>query len=316
MDGIKKRVVCLLSCALILLLGVACGGSDVSAEGYVTIYYLNNAETGLVTQQYQTKASQENRNEQIDELIGQLGLIPDKLEYRPPIGNSVKILSYHTEENHITLDFDEHYRELPPTTEILVRAAVVRTLTQIDGITHVNFLVRGEALVDNLGNVVGAMTADQFVDNEGDEINSYEQADLRLYFADETGTKLLACNRNVRFSSNISMEKLVVEQLILGPSQDGFYPVINPETKVVNVTVKDGICYVNLTDSFLTQTNSVTPEIAIYSMVNSLVELSNINKVQISVNGETNLTYQESIGPMFLNVTWSCFIQTTRNRKH
>lgn len=295
MDGIKKRVVCLLSCALILLLGVACGGSDVSAEGYVTIYYLNNAETGLVTQQYQTKASQENRNEQIDELIGQLGLIPDKLEYRPPIGNSVKILSYHTEENHITLDFDEQYRELPPTTEILVRAAVVRTLTQIDGITHVNFLVRGEALVDNLGNVVGAMTADQFVDNEGDEINSYEQADLRLYFADETGTKLLACNRNVRFSSNISMEKLVVEQLILGPSQDGFYPVINPETKVVNVTVKDGICYVNLTDSFLTQTNSVTPEIAIYSMVNSLVELSNINKVQISVNGETNLTYQESI---------------------
>lgn len=295
MDRIKKRVACLLSCALVLLVGAACGRGSTATEECVTLYYLNNSETGLVTQEYETRASKENRNEQIEELLEQLGTIPDKLEYKPPIGNYVKITNYHTEENHITLDFDEHYRELSPTTEILVRAAIVRTLTQLDGITHVNFLVRGEALVDNLGNVVGAMTADQFVDNEGDEINSYEQADLRLYFADETGTRLLVCNRNVRFSSNISLEKLVVEQLILGPAQDDFYPVINPETKVVNVTVKDGICYVNLTDSFLTQTNSVTPEVAIYAMVNSLAELSNINKVQISVNGETDLTFQESI---------------------
>ena len=224
-----------------------------------------------------------------------LSQTPDKLEYYPPLSGRVHLLDYHTEEDQVTLEFDSQYKELPATTEILVRAAVVRTLTQVEGISYVSFIVQGEPLVDNLGNVVGIMSADQFIDNAGDEINTYEQAELRLYFADVTGTHLVSANRTLRFSSNIAMEKLVVEQLIKGPENPELYPTINPETKIVNVTVKDGICYVNLSEAFLTQTYQVTPEISVYSLVNSLVELPNVNKVQISVNGETAVTYQESI---------------------
>ena len=34
---------------------------------------------------------------------------------------------------------------------------------------------------------------------------------------------------------------------------------------------------------------------AIYSVVNSLVELNNVNKVQITINGETNIMFRESV---------------------
>jgi len=37
----------------------------------------------------------------------------------------------------------------------------------------------------------------------------------------------------------------------------------------------------------------VTADVTIYSIVNSLVELSNVNKVQISINGDTSTTYRE-----------------------
>lgn len=55
---------------------------------------------------------------------------------------------------------------------------------------------------------------------------------------------------------------------------------------------KDGICYVNLDESFLTVVNNVSTDVAVYSIVNSLVELSNINKVQILINGEVPESFQ------------------------
>ena len=43
----------------------------------------------------------------------------------------------------------------------------------------------------------------------------------------------------------------------------------------------------------MSQPYTVSAEVTIYSITNSLVELSNINKVQISVDGETNITFRE-----------------------
>ena len=295
MNRCGRKWISILCLAFVILTCGGCGNKEPEEGDVYTIYHLNHDQTGLVMQDYTTQTPQDDKDILLEELTDALSQTPDKLEYYPPLSGRVHLLDYHTEKDQVTLEFDSQYKELPATTEILVRAAVVRTLTQVEGISYVSFIVQGEPLVDNLGNVVGIMSADQFIDNSGDEINTYEQAELRLYFADETGTHLVEANRTLRFSSNIAMEKLVVEQLIKGPENPELYPTINPETKIVNVTVKDGICYVNLSEAFLTQTYQVTPEISVYSLVNSLVELPNVNKVQISVNGETAVTYQESI---------------------
>ena len=179
---------------------------------------------------------------------------------------------------------------------MLVRAAIVRTLTQIEGIQYVTFQIKSEPLTDASGTVIGIMNADMFIDNAGNEINTYEKVKLTLYYANEDGDGLKAVNRTVVYNSNIAMERLVVEQLIAGPrEEEKVFPTINPDTKVVSVNVKDGICYVNLDSAFLTQIYNVTSEVTIYSVINSLVELSNVNKVQISINGDTNVNYKENI---------------------
>ena len=273
MNRCGRKWISILCLAFVTLTCGGCGNKEPEEGDVYTIYHLNHDQTGLVMQDYTTQTPQDDKDTLLEELTDALSQTPDKLEYYPPLSGRVHLLDYHTEKDQVTLEFDSQYKELPATTEILVRAAVVRTLTQVEGISYVSFTVQGEPLVDNLGNVVGIMSADQFIDNSGDEINTYEQAELRLYFADETGTHLVEANRTLRFSSNIAMEKLVVEQLIKGPENPELYPTINPETKIVNVTA----------------------EISVYSLVNSLVELPNVNKVQISVNGETAVTYQESI---------------------
>ena len=51
--------------------------------------------------------------------------------------------------------------------------------------------------------------------------------------------------------------------------------------------------FVDFDSSFLTEPYNVTAEVAIYSLVNSIVELTNVNKVAFSVNGEANFTFMD-----------------------
>lgn len=107
--------------------------------------------------------------------------------------------------------------------------------------------------------------------------------------------------QEVHYSSNISIEKLVMEQLLKGPEGAGERSAIPEGTKLVNISVLDGVGFVNLNEGFLTQNYEIAEPVVIYSIVNSLAELSNINKVQISVNGDSNMTYREK---MDLNVMY------------
>ena len=79
-----------------------------------------------------------------------------------------------------------------------------------------------------------------------------------------------------------------MEQLIAGPESKDLFPTVPPETKIRDVKVVDGICYVDLSMEFVTKHGggSSGEAFTIYSIVNSLTELSNINKVQFLIEGE------------------------------
>jgi len=204
------------------------------------------------------------------------------------------LLSYDLTDGKLLLDVDDKYKDLSATTETLVRAALVKTLTQLTEINFIGITVNGNPLYDNLNNLVGWMFADQFISNEGNEINTYEKVRLKLYFTNEDGNTLIAVNTaELRYNSNRSLEKLVVEELIKGPNAGTAYAALNPDTKVISVMVKDGICYVNLDENFLIQSGNATAEATWYSIVNSLTELSNVNKVQIFINGDSSGTFRE-----------------------
>lgn len=276
-------VIALILCVLGLC---ACSQEEYDESKVYPVYYVSNSETKVEVHEHVMQAT--TPEGQLDEMIECLSTMPEKLAYKAPLAMGFKVLSVELEDGKVSLDVDAAYMQMPATTEVLVRAAIVRTLTQIEGINYVGIMVEGNQLFDNAGELVGWMSADTFINNDGNEINTYELVKVKLYFANESGDKLIAAYREKHYSTNTPLERFVVEELIAGPSGqiEGLYPSINPETKIINVMTKDGICYVNLDSSFLTVVNNVSTETAVYSLVNSLVELSNINKVQILINGE------------------------------
>lgn len=290
----KSQNIILLLLMTVLMICLAGCGKQQNQGTSVEISYLNKSETQIVTEEHYLEGA--TTKEMIVEVLTLLCSVPENKELKATLSGGINIINYSLEGEQVTVSLGEKYKELSRTTEVLTRAALVRSLTEIPGVTYVMITVGGEPLTDLAGNALGIMTADMFVDNEGEQMNSYEKVTIRLYFANESGDSLIPINRELVHNidvSNISMEKLIVEQLVAGPANDESYPTINPQTKLLGVTVKDGICYVNLDSSFLTPVNNVTSDVTIYSIANSLVELSNVNKVQISIDGKKDIKFRD-----------------------
>lgn len=291
MNKTGKKMILLLLVSVCVLLG-ACQKKDPNeGKNRYSIYYLNREETKIAEFAYYSESQEPIKV--LGELLALLSQTPENMNYNETIRDFL-VTAYSINGDVVQITVDEHYRKMSATTEVLTRAAIVRTLTQIKGINYVTMKIGDNDLTDSLGVVIGTMTADQFVDNAGNEINTYENVELTLYFASANGKYLIKALRPVEYNSNISLERVVVEQLISGPSGEGLYPTVNPNTKIQNVTVKDNICYVNLSEEFLTQQSNITPQATIYSIVNSLIELDSVNKVQISIAGNNDILFRDA----------------------
>ncbi len=293
-----RKSICTILVMVICMGMIACGATDdVDDKAIFQVNYINKEETKVIPTEYIMQADLSDGKAQVEELLTALGTENDAITYKTPLNNDIQVVKFELKEGNLVLDMNEKYAELPVPLEVLTRAALVRTLMQVDEVQYVGITVNGNPLTDNLGSPVGMMNTDTFVDNEGSQINSMEETRIRLYFADETGTGLVSVNRTLIYNTNISMEKLVVDQLIAGPTEmtKGVYATLSNDTKVLSVAINDGTCYVNFDDTFMNQVYNATAEVVIYSIVNSLAELPNVNKVQFSVNGETDIMYRETI---------------------
>lgn len=290
----RKRILMALA-MLMCFMACLAGCTQTQTEGLtVEVSYLNKSETKLVPEKHQLRGT--TTKEMIVEVLRLLCDVPENKELKATLSGGVNIINYSYSDGKVTVSLGEKYKELSKTTEILTRAAVVKSLSQIPDVSYVMITIGGEPILDYSGNEIGIMTADMFLDDTDEQMNNYEKITIRLYFANETGDGLIAINRSLLHNiglSNVPLEKLVVEQLITGPANADSFPSINPNTKILGITVKDGVCYLNLDSSILTPVNEVTSDVTIYSIVNSLVELNNINKVQISIDGKNDMTFKD-----------------------
>ncbi len=286
----KIKIFLLLFTFLFLLAG--CGRKEPPAEGTV-VYYLNEEETAIVPVGFEIE--EESSKFMTEKLLEKLCETPEFVDLKKTISDDVKLLGYTLDRKQLYLDFSSEYLSMNKATEVLVRAAIVKTMVQVEEVSFIGIRIAGEPLKDSRGMNIGLMNENTFLDNMGSEENATKIVNLNLYFANKSGDMLTPQSTVIEYNANVAVEKVIVEQLIAGPTEKGYYPTIPKDTKVMSITTKDGVCYVNLDIGFTAQGYDVLGQVTIYSIVNSLTELTGINSVQILVNGETNLNYKDSI---------------------
>lgn len=291
----KKRRLCFLLFICFICLIAGCARENKPKEGESVVYRLSHNQDKLEATVCSINPQLTAETHVVD-YLKELQTVPEKTNYIAPLKMGFTLDNWNIDGKKLSLNFSENYYTLDATTEVLVRASIVKTLTQIPGLDDIEFLVKGEPLKDALGQEVGCMNKDTFIQNDGNEINTYELVKIKLYFTNEGAGKLLAANREKHYSTNTPLERFVVEELIAGPSGqvEGLFPTINPATKVINVMTTDGICYVNLDEAFMNSVNTVSLDMGAHSIANSLLELGTFSKVQILINGEVMDSFQST----------------------
>ena len=284
---------CLLFVMAMMLLSGCESKKDKLKEGEIYLYYTDKNRTELKSVIYKPK--EEETIKIIGEVLEEMNTTSNELNVVTAKPEEVMILDYELTDNLLEIDFDNAYLEMGKVKELLCRSAIVLTVTQIEGVEFVMFTVNGEPLTNSENNVIGTMKGTDFVDTVESNINTYEKVEIELYFADKSGKALTPVVYEGIRQQNTSIEKLIIEKLIQGPSGDEYIRTIPSGVKLLNVLTKDGICYVNFNSSFLDEVSDVSAEIELYSIVNSLSELNYINKVQISVNGVTDEKFRGEI---------------------
>ncbi len=277
---------------LILLAGCSRSESEEKTADYF-MYYLSLDGNQVVENACEPEASQ--GEELIQEFAEKFNETPEKEDYQRLMAKDVEIEGWTLEDSTLTLKIRGPYESMSRPREVLVRAGLVRGFTQIPEVERVQITTEDGELKDSSGNVIGPMTRESFVENAGKEINNYQYTTLTLYFANETGDKLVSETRSVYYSTSMPLERVVVEQLVKGPLEEGHYAVLSPDTNILSVTTSDNIAYVNFDETFVNGTISVAQEIPIYALVNSITTNCPVQRVQFSINGESDVTFRESM---------------------
>ncbi len=109
------------------------------------------------------------------------------------------------------------------------------------------------------------------------------QTDITLYFEDKESHQLVKEERKVDAKELIDNPYLyVINLLINGPKDEKLQNSIPEGTKVNKIELKNDCAYVDLSKEFL-NSSGMNP---IYSIVNTLTELKEVNSVKILIDGE------------------------------
>ena len=259
-------------------------------EEGTAIYYMNNDGSGLLHAHYSLASTGDTAVSELFQVLrsGQYN------DGRTAIPEGCSLERSAWQEKSLVLYLSGSYPEVGTVEEILCRSALVCTMSQVEDVSGVTIYVNGQPLKNTRGSEIGIMTAETFLTDVIAD-NKEEYASVTLYFANDTGDLLVPERVLLRKTSEQSLEVQIMNQLIEGPKTKECFSSMPVGTKVNSVMVQNGICYVNLDTSFTAGTLTMKDYIPVYSIVNSLTGLSEVNSVQLLIDGSSDVIFGESI---------------------
>lgn len=251
----------------------------------LTLYYMDEDTRYLIGQEISIDFADET--EIISFLINQLSTQPEDSDLVPAIPAGAALLNATVNDGVCVLNFSKEFETNSfdnTAAQRLTLLAIVNTLTQLDDIRYVEFSIEGNLLA-HYGQltITGALVADESA--IGPVRTALSEFDATLYLVNGSSGYLAAVPTRIRLTTSVTQAELVLQTLLDYKNTNGFESTIPEGTTVNRVSIRNGICHVDLSGEFLSDSGHIPTSVR--SIVASLCALDSVGGVRITVDGST-----------------------------
>lgn len=264
--------------------------SNTTGENKITLsLYFANEDKSAVVKEMREVAVEDG--DMVRAAIEALIEGPSEKNLKRSMPENTRLIESSIDGDTVIVNFSKEFLNANGMAEVIARASLVNTLTDMEGIRKVKILVEGEALIGPSGLPFGELERFE-LDAQGQPVEGETRA-VTLYYGNAEGEALIAEKREAYIYKDEPIEAEVFYELTKAPITRGLNPTIPEGTRVLSVETKDGICHLNLSKEFLENSTggSAGELMTICSIVNTLTELPGIEKVQFLIEGEIRETY-------------------------
>lgn len=283
-----KRIICFALAISLCLCLTACGAQELQRPG-TFYYYRSEIEfTGtngvLAPEPHELQGIEGD----LDAILAAYCEGPANLAFENPLPSGCPVPAYSLHNGTLTLRFSQDLAVLDGVELTIAAACLARTFLPLTGadtlvLTADGALLNGEtAMTLTLGDL--GLRDDSLDLLHGNYTVYYTGADRRY---------LVGQTVSVNLSNRDELPGILLEQMRTPPNGMGLRSVLPDGCRVLGVTVKDGLCTVDLSREFETRHfYSHTAQIlSLMGVINTLCALEEIDRVEFAVDGNLLINY-------------------------
>lgn len=282
----KNRIVWLLLALALLLGGCTGANAQPKLEHPFRFYYAaknisyGTAEGVLAAQEREF----DDKTQSVEELVDCFFEGPTDTSLVMPFPEGTKPIRVYRDAASVVLTMNKEYLRLTGIDRSVADACLAKTLLGYEGIERVTVKASD-------GTQTMLTRKNLILQDNGARV---QDTSVTLYFADAENRFLIAEQRSTDPLEETQIPEYIVQQLIHGTAQRGYLATIPGGTKLLSARVADGVCTVDFSLEFLTNSPATHAEerMTLYSIVNSLTELENVDAVEIRVDGDSVGVYR------------------------
>lgn len=283
---IKKISLIVLLCLILY----GCGREDSIQEKKVVFYQPNKQVSDLVKIESNIYKKDFNLNKAIEIINAEA---PNEL-FSKILPDGVTIESFTSSNGIVEINFNDMFLNISPQVAIITKAAIVNLVTNIDNIYGVKFYVSGKEIQNDTTTVY---TKRNFLIS-GDIQKREKKIDAILYFFDSDKSKLVKNISTISYNDYETVEFNIIRELLRGYSikdRSKMVPVLPSDIRVYEAKTIDGICHIKMNNAIEKLGNERDIKFAVYAIVNSLCSISGIQGVQMYVNNNVGINFNNTI---------------------